>query len=96
MKFNVYLPQSCSNDQPTAGTLYWLSGLTCTEDNFMQKASIALKMASMYNLAIVCPDTSPRGLDLPGEHDDWDFGSGAGTLNQSTSFVIQIMLTRLL
>jgi S-formylglutathione hydrolase len=57
--------------------LYWLSGLTCTDQNFMQKAG-AQKLAAKLGLAIVCPDTSPRGLDLPGEHDSYDFGSGAG------------------
>ena len=54
-----------------------LSGLTCTDQNFMQKAG-AQKKAAQLGIAIVCPDTSPRGLDLPGEHDSYDFGSGAG------------------
>ena len=57
--------------------LYWLSGLTCNDENFAQKAG-AQRLAAELGLAIVCPDTSPRGTDLPGEHDDWDFGSGAG------------------
>ena len=57
--------------------LYWLSGLTCTDENFMSKAG-AQRVAAELGIAIVCPDTSPRGTDLPGEHDDWDFGSGAG------------------
>ncbi len=75
MIFAVYLPpQAASAPVPV---LYWLSGLTCTDENFVQKAG-AQKLASELGLAIVCPDTSPRGTDLPGEHDSWDFGSGAG------------------
>ena len=75
MEFGVYLPPAAEHhDVPT---LWWLSGLTCTDQNFMQKAG-AQRLASELGMAIVCPDTSPRGTDLPGEHDDWDFGSGAG------------------
>jgi S-formylglutathione hydrolase len=75
MIFGVFLPpQAASARVPV---LYWLSGLTCTDENFAQKAG-AQRLASELGLAIVCPDTSPRGTDLPGEHDDWDFGSGAG------------------
>ncbi len=75
MIFGIFLPP-----QAEAGpvpVLYWLSGLTCNDENFAHKAG-AQKLASELGLAIVCPDTSPRGTDLPGEHDDWDFGSGAG------------------
>ncbi len=72
MKFSVYLP-----DSPIKGGLIWLSGLTCNEENFITKAG-AQKCLSDRGLAIICPDTSPRGLDLPKEHDDYDFGSGAG------------------
>jgi S-formylglutathione hydrolase len=57
--------------------LWWLSGLTCTDENFMQKAG-AQRLAAELGLAIVCPDTSPRGTELPGEHDSYDLGSGAG------------------
>lgn len=75
MSFGVYLPaQAETGPLPV---LYWLSGLTCTDENFATKAG-AQRLASELGLAIVCPDTSPRGTDLPGEHDDWDFGSGAG------------------
>lgn len=78
MEFAVYLPPTAvgTNARPVP-VLYWLSGLTCTDQNFMQKAG-ALKKAARLGMAIVCPDTSPRGLDLPGEHDSYDFGSGAG------------------
>lgn len=57
--------------------LYWLSGLTCTESNFVQKAG-GQRLADKHGLIIVCPDTSPRNVNIPGEDDSWDFGSGAG------------------
>ena len=75
MVFAIYLPPQAKNHP--VPVVYWLSGLTCTDENFTQKAG-AFKMAAQLGLAIVCPDTSPRGLDLPGEHDSYDFGSGAG------------------
>jgi len=75
MIFGVFLPpQAETHPVPV---LYWLSGLTCNDENFAQKAG-AQRLAAELGLAIVCPDTSPRGTDLPGEHDHWDFGSGAG------------------
>ena len=75
MVFGVYLPPQAEN--APVPVLYWLSGLTCTDGNFAVKAG-AQRLASELGMAIVCPDTSPRGTDLPGEHDSWDFGSGAG------------------
>lgn len=75
MVFGIFLPPQAAFAK--VPVLYWLSGLTCTDENFAQKAG-AQRLASELGLAIVCPDTSPRGTDLPGEHDDWDFGSGAG------------------
>lgn len=78
MEFAVFLPPSALGPKATpAPVLYWLSGLTCTDQNFMQKAG-AQKLAARLGLAIVCPDTSPRGVALPGEDDSYDFGSGAG------------------
>lgn len=75
MKFGVYLPPQAETQ--TCPVVYWLSGLTCTEDNFITKAG-AQRYAAELGLILVAPDTSPRGTDLPGEHDSWDFGSGAG------------------
>ncbi|TBR42773.1 S-formylglutathione hydrolase [Marinomonas agarivorans] len=75
MVFAIYLPPQA--EQKKVPVLYWLSGLTCTDENFMQKAG-AQAMAAELGLAIVCPDTSPRGTDYPGEHDSYDFGSAAG------------------
>lgn len=58
------------------GLLVWLSGLTCTDENFINKAGAA-QHARKYNMLIACPDTSPRGAGAPGEDDDWDFGTAA-------------------
>jgi S-formylglutathione hydrolase len=75
MEFSIYLPpQADSGPRPV---LWWLSGLTCTWANFTEKAG-AQRYAAEHGLVLVCPDTSPRGTELPGEHDDWDLGSGAG------------------
>ena len=75
MKFSLFRPpQAKENPVPV---LWFLSGLTCTEENFTVKAG-APQYAAKHGLMLVAPDTSPRGLDLPGEHDDYDFGSGAG------------------
>jgi len=77
MVFAVYLPpQALAGTQVPA--LYWLSGLTCTDENFMQKAG-ALKRAAQLGIALIAPDTSPRGADVPTDPDGaWDFGHGAG------------------
>ncbi len=75
MIFAIYLPPAA--EEQKVPLLWWLSGLTCTDENFMQKAG-AQRMAAELGMAIVCPDTSPRGTELTGEHDSYDFGSGAG------------------
>jgi S-formylglutathione hydrolase len=75
MIFGVFLPPQA--EVASVPLLWWLSGLTCTDENFMIKAG-ALRHAAELGLAIICPDTSPRGTDLPGEHETYDFGSGAG------------------
>ena len=78
MRFSIFLPPQKQINQPVpANVLYWLSGLTCTDENFCQKAG-AFNLAAELGLCIVCPDTSPRGTDLSGEHESYDFGSGAG------------------
>lgn len=77
MRFAIYLPP-LANEQNKVPVLYWLSGLTCTDENFMQKAG-ALKLAAQLGIAIVAPDTSPRGEDVPDDPDGaYDFGLGAG------------------
>ena len=77
MQFAVFLPPHADKDTPVP-VLYWLSGLTCTHENFMQKAG-ALKLAAKLGIAIVAPDTSPRGDDVADDPDEaYDFGKGAG------------------
>lgn len=75
MTFAVYLPPEAS-DANRVPVLYWLSGLTCTDENFMQKAG-AQRMAAELNIAIVAPDTSPRGEGVV-DDDGYDLGQGAG------------------
>jgi len=75
MRFGVYLPPAAEHGP--VPVLYWLSGLTCTEENFIAKAG-AQRMAAELGLAIVTPDTSPRGLNIPGDAASYDFGVGAG------------------
>src|SRR5204863_2047967 len=75
MRFGVFLPPQAKSAR--VPILYWLSGLTCTEENFIVKAG-AQRIAAALGLAIVVPDTSPRGLEIPGEGDSYDFGLGAG------------------
>ncbi|HVI57787.1 MAG TPA: S-formylglutathione hydrolase [Luteimonas sp.] len=74
MKFAVYLPPQ-AQDGPVPA-LYWLSGLTCTEQNFITKAG-AQRHAAEHGIAIVAPDTSPRGDDVP-DAEGYDLGQGAG------------------
>jgi S-formylglutathione hydrolase len=75
MRFAVFTPPQAAEGNCPA--LYFLAGLTCTEENFAVKAG-AQRRASELGLVLVMPDTSPRGTELPGEHDSYDFGSGAG------------------
>lgn len=74
MKFSVYLPPQASS--APVPYLVFLSGLTCTEDNFTTKAC-AYRKASELGIAIIAPDTSPRGDGVP-DADDYDLGQGAG------------------
>ncbi|ORZ07915.1 putative S-formylglutathione hydrolase [Absidia repens] len=75
MKFNVFLPKE--SEQGSVAAIYFLSGLTCTEDNFIQKSG-ALAEAAKHGIALIAPDTSPRGVSIQGDDDSWDFGTGAG------------------
>ncbi|MEF7612213.1 S-formylglutathione hydrolase [Enterococcus casseliflavus] len=74
MTFSLFLPEDKKN-QTTTSLIWWLSGLTCTDDNFSQKSAFQ-KYASDQNIAFVIPDTSPRGEIADSE--DWDLGQGAG------------------
>lgn len=75
MQFAIYLPPQATNDNPVP-VLYWLSGLTCSDENFMQKAG-AQRIAADLGIAIVAPDTSPRGDNVAND-DGYDLGQGAG------------------
>lgn len=75
MRFAIYLPPQVASGQKIP-VVYWLSGLTCTDENFMQKAG-AHRVAAELSIAIVAPDTSPRGDDVAND-DGYDLGQGAG------------------
>lgn len=75
MTFSVYLPPQAEKAKVPA--LYWLSGLTCTDDNVRTKAG-AQRYAAEQGIALIFPDTSPRGDDVADEPDRYDLGKGAG------------------
>ena len=75
MTFSVYLPPQAESGKVPA--LYWLSGLTCTDDNVRVKAG-AQRYAADHGLALILPDTSPRGDDVADKEDRYDLGKGAG------------------
>lgn len=75
MRFSVFIPPRKSREK--LPVLTFLAGLTCTEETFMIKAG-AQRYAAELGLMLVAPDTSPRNTGIPGEDEDWDFGSGAG------------------
>jgi S-formylglutathione hydrolase len=75
MRFAVYVPPQAESAK--VPVLYYLAGLTCTEETATIKAG-AQAHASRHGLILVMPDTSPRGAGIEGEEDDWDFGTGAG------------------
>lgn len=75
MRFSVYQPPQANASR--VPVLYFLAGLTCTEETFMIKAG-AQRLAAQYGYMLVSMDTSPRQTGITGEADDWEFGSGAG------------------
>lgn len=79
MKYSVFLPPQATIDQAggMVPALLYLAGLTCTEETFMIKAG-AQQHAAELGIALIAPDTSPRGAKVSGEADHWDFGLGAG------------------
>ena len=72
MRFAAFVPDGAA----ALPALYWLSGLTCTEENFVVKAG-AQRCAADLGIVLIVPDTSPRGVNIPGEDDHIDVGSGA-------------------
>lgn len=75
MRFAIFLPPQASRNTKVP-VLYWLSGLTCTDENFMQKSGVQ-RVAAELGIAIVAPDTSPRGEQVPDDA-GYDLGKGAG------------------
>lgn len=75
MRFSVFTPPQAKHGK--VPVLYYLAGLTCTEETFVTKGG-AQRVAAELGLMLVAPDTSPRGAGIPGEDADWDFGTGAG------------------
>ena len=75
MRFSVFLPAQARAGKLPA--LFYLAGLTCTEETFMTKAG-AQRVAAEQGMILICPDTSPRGAAIAGEADSWDFGLAAG------------------
>ncbi|MFM7676871.1 MAG: S-formylglutathione hydrolase [Synechococcus sp.] len=84
MTLAVFLPPRALTGEPVPA-LWWLSGLTCTDENFTQKAG-AQRLAAELGLALVAPDTSPRGAEVPTDPaGGWDFGHGAGFYVDATA-----------
>lgn len=83
MIFSVYLPGAASRHEADPAVLYYLAGLTCSDANGREKANI-FAYAAKYNLAVVFPDTSPRGDDIPNDK-EYDFGQGAGFYLNATT-----------
>ena len=104
MRFSVFLPAQATLGPVPA--LVYLAGLTCNEETFMTKAG-AQRYAAQHGLALIAPDTSPRGANIAGEADAWDFGLAAGFYIDATqapwvshyrmeSYLIQELLPTLL
>ncbi|VDK82404.1 unnamed protein product [Litomosoides sigmodontis] len=75
MKFGIYIPDLKPHEK--VPVLMYLSGITCTEANFIEKSGFQ-HSAAKHRMIVVNADTSPRGVDIPGDSDCWDFGKGAG------------------
>ena len=75
MQFSAFVPSAAARGK--CSVLWFLSGLTCTEENFTVKAG-AQKVAESYGMIVIVPDTSPRGAGIEGEDESYDFGTGAG------------------
>jgi S-formylglutathione hydrolase len=91
MIFALYMPpQAATKKVPV---LWWLSGLTCNDQNFVTKAG-SQRIAAELGIAIIAPDTSPRGDDVPDDADKaWDFGLGAGFYINATQVPFDTSIT---
>lgn len=77
MQFSIYIPDLKSRTAKLPPVLYYLSGLTCTDENALTKSGFQ-RYASELGISVVFPDTSPRGVDIEGDNASWDFGKSAG------------------
>ena len=100
MKFSVFLPPQAMIEEAggKVPALIYLAGLTCNEETFMTKAG-AQRLAATLGLALIAPDTSPRGANLPGDTESWDFGVGASfyldaSMSLSTMFASGLALAQ--
>ena len=96
MRFAIFLPPQLANQEAAKKipVLYWLSGLTCTDENFMQKAG-AFRKAAELGIAIVAPDTSPRGEGVADdENGAYDLGLGAGFYLNANVTYYKLYLTK--
>lgn len=84
MTFSLFLPSINSKELKSIPYIIYLSGLTCTDENVCQKSNVFNKLTEL-GIAFVAPDTSPRGANIEGEEDSWDFGTGAGFYLDATS-----------
>lgn len=82
MRFSVFLPPQAQTGKVPA--LFYLAGLTCSEETFMIKAG-AQRIAAQLGMMLIAPDTSPRGANVAGETDNWDLGVGAGFYVDATT-----------
>ena len=84
MTFSIFIPEKETRTSPPPPVLYFLSGLTSTDENARTKAG-SYEEAAKDGLAVVFPDTSARGVEIEGQDEDWDFGSGAGFYLNATT-----------
>lgn len=84
MNFSIYIPDQKNRTDPLPPVLYYLSGLTCSDENALTKSDFA-RFASKWGLAVVFPDTSTKEVTIEGDKDTWDFGQGAGFYVDATT-----------
>lgn len=89
-QLNVFIPSSASSSSPVP-VLFYLAGLTCNEDTGAQKGGF-LNTAGKEGIAVVFPDTSPRGAGVEGEDDDWQLGTGESFSSEACSATRQLFL----
>ena len=91
MRFAIYLPPQALQANANVPALFYLAGLTCTEETFPVKAG-AQRFAAQHGIALIAPDTSPRGAGVPGESTAWDFGVRRGLLRRCHAAAVGVAL----